>query len=531
MTSIVDLDASSNYESHTACHICVVGAGAAGLYLAGRLSRQGLSVVVLDAGGATCGPGHSIGIDPAFCGSHYRGAVEGRAFGWGGSTSRWGGLLVPHSDRDIPHAGDPHWTTWKHIVQVVADRSDAVFAALGLSGRPDFFSFPAKVLGDKARLLRERSLTTVAAEFLPFTRRNLTYLASGPSRANVRVFLHAVVCKWFIRPGAAGDVSSIEATSTSTRRVRVSADLFVIAAGAIESARILLEIDRSTNERLLPRSAKVGQYLSDHLSTAIADVHHDDQCAAAETFGPVFAKGRMRPFRFIDTRQAPRSPRHFAHLVFDGANPGFRLAKQVLSAIQGKYIPRVTFSCARAGAAGLASLAYARLFKSRLYIPRQTSACMQLDVEQIPQAENRVRLGNDNDRYGRPVAVLQWQVSDADRTAIQSLATGLVASWPAQALGGIRLVSTNDRVGGGPKPYDAYHPVGTCRMGVDSEATVDLDLRVRGTGNLFLLSTAVFPSAGTANPTFSMLCLGDRLADQLALAAKRRPAVRAEAID
>ena len=67
-----------------------------------------------------------------------------------------------------------------------------------------------------------------------------------------------------------------------------------------------------------------------------------------------------------------------------------------------------------------------------------------------------------------------------------------------------------------PKPYDAYHPVGTCRLGVDEAATVDLDLRVRGTENLYVLSTGVFPSAGTANPTFSMLCLGDRLADKLA---------------
>ena len=150
---------------------------------------------------------------------------------------------------------------------------------------------------------------------------------------------------------------------------------------------------------------------------------------------------------------------------------------------------------------------------------------MQLDVEQSPEPENRVSLGNDTDRYGRPVAALQWQVSEADRKGIQSLSDRLLASWPAQGLGGIRLLSTTDRSGGAPKPYDAYHPVGTCRMGVDSAATVDLDLRVTGTGNLFLLSTAVFPSAGSANPTFSMLCLGDRLAEQIVGAASRRQTV------
>jgi choline dehydrogenase-like flavoprotein len=53
-------------------------------------------------------------------------------------------------------------------------------------------------------------------------------------------------------------------------------------------------------------------------------------------------------------------------------------------------------------------------------------------------------------------------------------------------------------------------------MGSGSEATVDFDLRVNGTANLYVLSTGVLPGAGTANPTFSMFCLGDRLAETLA---------------
>ena len=349
MTSIVDLEASGSPDAHVACDVCVVGAGAAGLYLANRLSRQGLSVVVLEAGGATCGPGRSIGIEPAFSGTEYRGAVEGRAFGWGGSTSRWGGLLVPHSDLDIPHSADPEVTTWKHIVQVVGERSGAVFAALGLPGSPDFFSFPAKALGDKAALLRERGWTTVASEFLPFTQRNLSYLASASAPGTIRVFLHAVACKWSVRAGVTGDVSGLEATSLGEKRLRVSASFFVIAAGAIESARILLEIDRSTGERMLPRSAAVGRYLSDHLSCAIADVHPDDRGNAARQFAPVFANGRMRSFRFSDTQREALTPRHFAHLIFDGPNPGLQLAKDVLSGIQGRYVPRVTMSSATRG--------------------------------------------------------------------------------------------------------------------------------------------------------------------------------------
>jgi choline dehydrogenase-like flavoprotein len=97
---------------------------------------------------------------------------------------------------------------------------------------------------------------------------------------------------------------------------------------------------------------------------------------------------------------------------------------------------------------------------------------------------------------------------------MRRLAVRVLAKWPRES----SIVPTLEPLKGGDldaKPHDAYHPVGTCRMGSDQEAVVDLDLRVRHTGNLWVLSTAVFPSAGSANPTFSMLCLGEKLSEVL----------------
>ena len=70
-------------------------------------------------------------------------------------------------------------------------------------------------------------------------------------------------------------------------------------------------------------------------------------------------------------------------------------------------------------------------------------------------------------------------------------------------------------LGVGEKPHDAYHPAGTCRMGEDQESVVSPNLSVHGTSNVSLLSTAVFPTAGSANPTFGMLCFAERLAESL----------------
>ncbi|MCX7177142.1 MAG: GMC oxidoreductase [Proteobacteria bacterium] len=522
MAKLIDLNHAAQSATHASCDVCVIGAGAAGLYLAHRLSRDGLRVIVLEAGGATCGSGASLGIESIFSASPYPGAMEGRAFGWGGSTSRWGGLLVPHSDLDLRDEATPEAMVWKHIVNVVRERSTAVSSTLGLGGKPDFLSLPATALGNAAKLLHEGGLETVAAEFLPFWRRNLTYLASTRTGGNFVVYLNAVASKWFAEPDISGlgAVSTVEANSLGGKSLRVSAKSFVLATGAIESARILLEMDRATGERMFFRTAKIGQNLSDHLSCAIAEVHAEDRNQAARLFGPIFSKGRMRSFRFIESPKEPFVPRHFAHCIFDIQNAGFRLVKDILLGLQSRSLPDLRLLNVIDGIGGLSRLVYSRFIQSRLFVPAHTPVKFQLDIEQTPNCANRVHLGETMDRSGRPLAVVHWRIDEIDYKNIQLLAQRLLSKWPAHSHGFPRLlpINTGDTQA---KPYDAYHPVGTCRMGSDKEAVVDLELRVGGTQNLYVLSTGLLPSAGTANPTFSMLCLGDRLADKLASSGER----------
>jgi choline dehydrogenase-like flavoprotein len=58
--------------------------------------------------------------------------------------------------------------------------------------------------------------------------------------------------------------------------------------------------------------------------------------------------------------------------------------------------------------------------------------------------------------------------------------------------------------------------MGGARMS-DTPATgvVDSDCRVHGAANLFVAGSAVFPTCGHANPTFTIVQLALRLADHL----------------
>ena len=64
---------------------------------------------------------------------------------------------------------------------------------------------------------------------------------------------------------------------------------------------------------------------------------------------------------------------------------------------------------------------------------------------------------------------------------------------------------------------DGAHQVGTIRMGREpGEGVVDGRCRVFGTPGLHVVSTAVLPTSGQANPTLTAVQLGLRLADDIA---------------
>jgi choline dehydrogenase-like flavoprotein len=65
--------------------------------------------------------------------------------------------------------------------------------------------------------------------------------------------------------------------------------------------------------------------------------------------------------------------------------------------------------------------------------------------------------------------------------------------------------------------HDVFHHAGTTRMaGNPSEGVTDEHCRVHGIGNLYVAGSSVFPTAGHANPTLTILALALRLAERLA---------------
>lgn len=74
-----------------------------------------------------------------------------------------------------------------------------------------------------------------------------------------------------------------------------------------------------------------------------------------------------------------------------------------------------------------------------------------------------------------------------------------------------------------------FHPVGTCRMGADAEAVVDLEFRVRGVDGLRVVDASVLPKIPRGHTQAPTVMLAERAADLIARQAHPAVAVSATA--
>lgn len=494
--------------------ICIIGAGAAGIYIATKLVERGKSVILVEAGPVKSIATESIGFEQLFTRDEYSGALDGRYFGVGGSTSNWGGNLIPHSEFD--NQDDDSSETWESILNSIEKNSQEVLNRLGYKKDPNFDNYANRILGSSSKILSKAGFFCQSSLLIPFSKKNMRHLLKKNlfRRNKLKLIFNAVAKEWLFSSEESRSIEKLVSISKNKNKAVIKANKFIVTAGALESTRILLEINQCKSSYIFPEDSDIGLFLGDHLSVPIADVAEDDNKAASKLFSPHFDGQWMRGLRFIKNDKERETPRAFMHFEFDNQSQGFQLVKDIFQAIQSRKFPKIRAKTLITGMIDIIKLAYFRYFKSRLYISNETKSHLQLDIEQHRSVENRVALIDDLDIYGRRKLKISWSVNREDMDNIKMVAEGILDLWPNADSDLPRLIP-RELDFYSRKPHDAYHPVGTCRMGLDKKAVVDFELKVKGLDNLWSVSTAVLPSAGTANPTFSILCLGNKLASEL----------------
>ena len=139
---------------------------------------------------------------------------------------------------------------------------------------------------------------------------------------------------------------------------------------------------------------------------------------------------------------------------------------------------------------------------------------LRAQAEQAPNPDSRVTLGTRRDRFGQPVARVDWRPAVSDRASIRASQEAVDEALRAAGLGHVELMLGDEHP---PALLEGnFHHLGATRMHTDpSMGVVDADCRVHGVRNLYVAGSSVFPTYGCSNPTLTVVALALRLADHL----------------
>jgi pyridoxine 4-oxidase len=141
-----------------------------------------------------------------------------------------------------------------------------------------------------------------------------------------------------------------------------------------------------------------------------------------------------------------------------------------------------------------------------------------------PRSRGTIRLASPGPATP-PLIDPNYLAEEYDRTvylealaAAQSIgATQALAPWHAsELLPGAGVRSRAERFAFlGRAAYTHHHPVGTCPMGVDAEAVVGPDLRVRGVAGLYVVDASIFPTITSGTTNAAIVAIAERTSDLL----------------
>ena len=504
--------------------VCIVGGGAAGITLAREFVNSKLHVVLLESGAMQPDNATQNLYAGTNVGHRYFDPVDCRLRYFGGTTNHWGGWCMPLDPIDFqrraefPYSGWPfdrsYLDPWYRRAQEVCQLGP--FDYTPRSWGMDLKKVPPPFTGPHFRC--------EILQVSPPTRFGEVYRPILHEAAQVSVYLNANVVR-LVTDESYRVVREALVSTLQGHRFSVRAKTFVIAAGGLENARLLLSSGAESrglgNDRDL-----VGRFFATHIQYHAGEIQISDDRARFEfdtgpdgatssSFGPVhkfvsnlgLAEDAMRRFSL------PSFKFRLAYALAP-LNEGVIAAKRMLEAKDDwDGIKRDVDTIVR-------DLHRRPVFEDRPAFSREREpvgvVLLRCQSEQLPNPNSRVRLGTERDVLGMREIVIDWQLTTADREKAAATLRLFGAEVGRVGLGRVRSWFREDDVAWPSDMFGDQHHSGTTRMHPDpAQGVVDPNCAVHGVANLYIAGSSVFPTIGGGNPTLTITALALRLADHI----------------
>ncbi|MDQ6606292.1 MAG: GMC family oxidoreductase [Actinomycetota bacterium] len=512
--------------------LVVVGAGPAGISIVDRLRGSGLSICLIDGGGFSPDlrsqrlfRGESIGTP------YYRlDACRYRQFG--GSSNHWGGWCRPLDPIDFAQRDWLPWSGWPiEAAELEPFYSDAAELLQLPTARFNAAAWPPGM--PPPLEMPSANFESAIIQFSPETNFGLAYRDRIVHGDGVTLLLRANVTELLTDPEGRR-IEGVSVRTLTGRSFRVDGRAVVLAAGAIENARLLLLSRRARRAGVGNEHDLVGRFFMEHLHVPAGHLRADERPINRDFHRKAVYDGRHVRGLLAATADAQARHRLLACSIgiedraYVYGTPFIEWHPVLRTAPARAYLHlRRVNEAAAAKVKGGADRAWntvrmaetwrlARAARARDAATSGSKRGQLLSLyaraEQAPDPSSRISLSDRKDALGLPQPRLAWRVREVD--------TASILGWVAQLDADVRRLSVGHVIGpeagweekiiGGP------HHMGTTRMSADpSTGVVDRQCRVHSVENLYLAGSSVFATGGYANPTFTLVALALRLADEL----------------
>lgn len=526
--------------------IIVIGSGPVGLALATDLARRKIPVTVLESGGGSENPTIQGLSDAVLTDKQRHDEMEvAVARRLGGTSNLWGARCLPFDPIDF-QSRDFVNVRWPISYEELAEYWTAALSATA-AGEETFAteeflpggSDPAFSMHSLERWANIQAAQNVHAEAI---------------KSDPMLEVRTLTTVTALNVGVNGQLESIKvAHSLTGETIVVPVEQLVIAAGGLETTRLLLATQREHPDLFGGKTGPLGRYYMGHVIGEIADITFSSK-ALGRAFnfnidGGSYVRRRIVPSEDLQIEQrllncafwpvvAPVADSNHKSAILSmvylalAYGPIGRLL--VAEAIRRRHIPerpnqipqhvRNIFVGAPHAAAFAAKFFWRRYFRPErlpgFFVENSANRYgLFYHAEQAPTPESRAWLTSQTDRLGLPMLEINLAFSDQDIDSVVRTHDHLDDWLRRTGVGSLdyRMNKAERHASVLAQAAHGTHQCGLARMGLNqNEAVVDGNLRSFDLPNLFLATTAVLPTSGQANPTMTTVALALRLAAYLA---------------
>lgn len=459
---------------------CIIGAGPAGITLGLRLAAAGWNVLLAEGGGREYAP-HSQALYACPSTGLELYAEETRLRYLGGTSNHWAGRCRPFTASDFAVAPPGELPGWPIAYAEIEPYLPVAMDIVDLPAGADFRALNTGLEGGDFEA--DRFLLSTPTRFAQ------KYATALEQTKGLDLFINCN-CVDLEFDQASGHLAAVVLSDYQRNRQRLVARNFILATGAIENARQLLNSQSLVAAGVVNKEGLVGACFMEHLNiemgTFILKSGQDPEPRQYYTTDAFLAeyqagKGNVTTALLADVQTYGRTAevKHFLE----------NLACDMGISSKIEFVAK--FSCPGDGV-------------------------ISTMIEQFPNLHSRISLLDEHDALGVPKVSVNWVLSADDRHTVKCIGTELAKQFADTGLGFVKLNEFVYDTSIPLKMAPHAHHMGTTRMAASAQTgVVDGNCRVFGTQNLYVAGSSIFAKGGASNPTMPLLQFAVRLADHL----------------